>query len=162
MRTAQAVVFVVGRSPGLLWEIGRVREEGALARATFVFPPEADEEIASRVRVLASALSIDPRLILDGLGADMRLLAVFVRPDGVPTRVVADGRDDLAYEKTFEQALARAAGTAGVTLWDPAQEYRVPRTDVSDLLVSFDPAAVRRTRVPVLRRIVSRLLDIRG
>lgn len=160
VRVAQAVVFVVGRSPGLLWEIGCVREDGALARALFIFPPEADDEIESRVRVLASALSIDPWLILEGLGDGIRLVAVYLREDGVPLRVVADGRDDLAYEKAFEESLARTGVSSGATLWDPAKEYRVPKVDVSDLLMSFDPQAKRRPRVSILRRVVSSLLDI--
>jgi hypothetical protein len=147
------IVFVVGRSPGLLWEVENVRAHGALAKCVFILPPVPLEEIEPRVEVLAGALGLDhDRLRWDS--GTYPLVLVFDE-HGVPRLVVGPGRDDRAY------ALALALATTGISarpgeLGDAHPDWRgTPRRPVGDLLVRFDPARATRPR----KSFVSRLLD---
>lgn len=146
------IVFVVGRSPGLLWEVENVRSHRALAKCVFVLPPVSLEEIELRIEVLASALGLDPGRLRWTSGTYPLVLVLDER--GVPRLVVGPGRDDRAY------ALALANATAGISarpaeLSDAHPDWRGAPRPVEDLLVRFDPARAARSR----KSFTSRLLD---
>jgi MFS family permease len=146
------VVFVVGRSPGLLWEVSNVRAQGKLGKCVFILPPVPLEEIAVRMRVLASALGLSFERLTRPPGA-YPLVLVLDR-DGAPHLIEGPGRDDRAYAVALKTAVTWI--DEDVVLHDVHEEWRDDESqDIEELLVRFDPAKVSRPR----KSFASRLLD---
>ncbi|MFI8774870.1 hypothetical protein ACIGKQ_22295 [Gordonia sp. NPDC062954] len=152
------IAFIVGRSPGLLWEVAKVRAMSALGKAVFIFPPEDAAELDRRLTVLAAALNLNPLVTPLNAGGAMPVVAMFFGHDGVPVFVTAKGRDDIAYHEVIDYVAGQVANRPR-TLDGPAPHLRVADRDVRQLLASFDPSTTRRKRKRVLREVTDRLLD---
>jgi len=152
--TCLSVFMVVGRSPGLIWEISHLRATERLAKAVFIFPPVPESELIARAEVLASALSLGPHALLV---PDRRLwpIALTFSDDGIPMLVVSRGRSSDAYLRGLEALSAHISKDHG-RLAGPATEHqRVSVVDRS-LLTKFDPQAVRKAK----KAFVSRMSDV--
>lgn len=102
MKSSSVIVFVVGRSPGLWWEVSNVQRLNLVAKCLFVFPPVDYEELRERLHVLAAALGMSPQELpaVDAVGR--RLIGLHFDENGSPVLIGVDGRDDLAYQTMFE------------------------------------------------------------
>ncbi|MDZ4178107.1 MAG: hypothetical protein U1E29_02560 [Coriobacteriia bacterium] len=150
---ARAIVVVVGRSPGLVWEIQNIRQHNRLAKAVFILPPVSPHESQVRKQVLASALDLDPS-ILD-VGLHRMPLALRFDECGQPTLYICGGRTGTAYAEALGRALADISPIVS-TLSSPAEDVRQPGADVANLLQTFDPANVAQPK----QSVISRLSDI--
>lgn len=152
---SELVAFVVGRSPGLLWEVATVRRLGALGKTLFVFPPEEPDEINARITVLCAALDIDPRCIPRQSASTRPILALYLDPYAVPTAVVAHGRDDIAYQEVMTYVADQLSVAPPGVMSEPDPRYRLDGQRPDQLLATFDPRVRRAPR----KRVVSAALD---
>lgn len=137
--SSKLIVFVVGRSRGLLWEVANAIKAGALAKCLFVFPPVSPAETSERLAVLAHALGIEPRCLPSVTDARY-VIGMYFDDKGIPVLATVDGRDDLAYQTLFEHAGAALAARGRIALKAVAAEVRGPgRANIDSLLVKFDP-----------------------
>ncbi|WP_370949796.1 hypothetical protein AB5J62_19990 [Amycolatopsis sp. cg5] len=145
------VVFVVGRSPGLLWEVSNVRAQRGLGKCVFILPPVPLEEMSLRMKVLAGALGMSLDRL--GWGQGTYPLVLVLDRDGIPELIEGPGRDDRAYVLALKTAITRIEPDA--ELHEVHENWREPSQDVEELLVRFDPENVARPR----KSFASRLLD---
>ncbi|NGY65941.1 hypothetical protein G7043_44350 [Lentzea sp. NEAU-D13] len=147
IHSCRFVVFLVGRTPSLKWEISAVRQAGALQRAIFVIPPVPLKEARARLTVLASALGMDEQVFPPfDLRHEFTLVLGF-DVDGTPRLHVADGRDDTALLLALEHAAEAVQPAAQVWLADPSPAAAaVPRSVDSLLRVSPTRREARAAR----------------
>lgn len=150
---ARAIVVVVGRSPGLVWEIQNIRRRGRLAKTVFVLPPVSPDESQYRVQVLASALDLDPAALR--LEPHRMLLALRLDGAGLPILYVCAGRPGAAYNEALGRALKGISPTAS-PLTSPSTDVLRPGLDITNLLETFDPSKVAAPK----RSVISRLSDV--
>lgn len=100
--SAVLVVFVLGRTAGLQWEIRNARAQGPLRKSLFIVPPVAPPEAAERLARLADVLGIDRSLLPSVVEEGRHVIGVYFSDDFEPTLVCCDGRDDLAYQTMIE------------------------------------------------------------
>lgn len=140
MRSSSLIVFVVGRSPGLWWEVSNVRWHGLLGKCLFVFPPVDYVELGHRLRVLAGALDLrtDELPAVDSAGR--RLIGLHFDDAGRPVLIGVNGRDDLAYQMMFETVcpalVVRKSSAAAAATTAMVSE---PSAEVAANLETFDP-----------------------
>ncbi|WP_431240981.1 hypothetical protein ACQ86B_29090 (plasmid) [Mycolicibacterium aichiense] len=68
--SAALVIFVVGRTEGLQWEIRNARAQGALERCLFVVPPVALDESRERLTKLADMVGVESASLPPSSGTD--------------------------------------------------------------------------------------------
>ena len=139
MRTSSIIVFVVGRSPGLWWEVTAARRLGFLEKCLFVFPPVDYVELADRLCVLSAALGLEQGTLPTVDSKGRRLVGLYFDDTGQPIAVGVDGRDDLSYQTLFESVapkLITRKKHSHVVGADAAEE---PGQDVASLMDRFDP-----------------------
>lgn len=151
--TARAIVLVVGRSPGLYWEIEDICERGLLAKAIFVLPPVPPTEARMRTQVLAAALELDVATL--DAGPHRLPLVLRFEGDGRPVLYVSGGRTGPAYDEALRLAQSDVP-TLVPWLSSPACDVAGPKLDVADLLVGFDPSSVSAPR----RSVITVLADV--
>lgn len=155
-RTGEAslIVLVVGRSPGLMWEIEQLRRKGLLGKTLFVLPPVPLDELAPRMLTLASALSMKVEALDPG---DHRFpLVLQFEIDGTPRLVVSGGRDDRSYLAAIADAGVHALDQPTMSVTGPSDPWSAVPDDVSELLETFDPDNVPKKR----KTIAKRMLDV--
>jgi hypothetical protein len=89
---AQAIIFVIGKTSGLEWEIRTIVERGLLDKLIVVMPPVAQPEISERWRMFVATcgeLEIVPKEIIHSRallvrtnGDEVVLVASRARKDG--------------------------------------------------------------------------------
>ena len=156
IRHSRIVAFVVGRSPGLLWEARTVCELNALGKAMFVFPPEEPDEMNNRIRVLCAALDLNPNCIPHPSRRTRPIVAMYFADDGTPVVVTARGRDDIAYRRAIDYAATQVTATERPPLRRPRPDLIMPEQIVDDILTSFDPTYRR----PPRKKVVKAVLDV--
>jgi hypothetical protein len=122
--SAALVVFVVGRTEGLQWEIRNARAQGALEKCLFVVPPVALFESRERLTRLAAMLGVEARSLPPAVGQGRYVIGVHFSEAFTPTLICSDGRDDFAYQTMIEAIgteLARGAGDLLVRAEEPRQ-----------------------------------------
>lgn len=148
---ARAIVMVVGRSPGLVWEVRKILSEGHLAKTVFVLPPVASYETRARIQVLCMALGLDWHLLMPGGGT--HVVAFFFHPDGRPVIETCAGRPGQAYAAALDHALA-CIGEAPGKLSEPEPRVRAAYRETLDRwLVTFDPSTVKKPRTNLTTRL---------
>ena len=156
IRRSAVVAFVVGRSPGLLWEARTVCELQALGKAVFIFPPEDPDEINSRIDVLSAALNLNPDCIPRQSSRVRPMIAMYFSDDGVPVVLTAQGRDDIAYSRATDYAAIHVTAPGRPELRRPRHDLLLPEQIVDDLLTTFDPTYRR----PPRKKAVKKAMDI--
>lgn len=145
---AEAVLLavVVGRSPGLMWEIDNLRRRHQLARTAFILPPVPVKELQVRLRFLASALEVS----IDAFDPGDYRYPLVIRFDdsGEPILYTAAGRDDRAYEAAIDRLVADLSEEPQPLSRVASHWYR-KADDVDDLLATYDPGKRRRRRKSV-------------
>ncbi|MQY27392.1 hypothetical protein [Nocardia aurantia] len=140
IRFARIIVFVVGRSPALMWEVATARRCRALSKCLFVFPPLSGTELHARLVVLAAALDMSPDYFTHPAATGRYLLGMYIGDDGRPVLLTGDGRDDSAYQTLFSAAGNILVQRDSLHLSAVATDLRAPRpADVSAQLVRYDP-----------------------
>ncbi|OBJ86610.1 hypothetical protein A5640_09575 [Mycobacterium asiaticum] len=136
MVSASLIVFVVGRSASLAWEVQAARSQGLLGKCLFVVPPVELGEAARRLLVLANALELDPAAIPAEMGR--RTIGIYFDQVGAPVVLGVDGRDDFAYEvlceRTLPTLIRRPRGLDSV-----AASVRASPRDMNPYVVTFHP-----------------------
>lgn len=155
---ARFIAVVCGRSPALMWEIAEIRRNARLAKTLFILPPVPRKELQPRLRVLWSALSLDPEVLPDRMNAYPLVLHFLA--SGQPCMHLCRARTEDAYVTAIRQAATEADTADAAPLSDPAPASRGRSEDVSAFLVGFDPDKVarpRRTLAYYLQEIALRL-----
>lgn len=134
--TSRFIVFIVGRSRWLGWEIDRVREKQALHRAIFVFPPVPRAELRTRLTVLAARLGVDEAIFPPQDISHPGLLVLRFDVDGTPCLTVSDARNDISYLLAVGQAADEVTRSERVPLSKPGHAVCAPAQPVDHLLVT--------------------------
>lgn len=99
------IVFVLGRTKGLQWEIAQAKAQTVLQKCLFVVPPVPRPDAQARLAVLGDVLGVGPTGLPSVVGDGGQVIGVyFDADDGQPVVVYADGRDDLAYQALVDFA----------------------------------------------------------
>lgn len=107
MTAAQLVVLVMGDTPGLGWELAKVRAAGHLGKLLLVVPNVSNREARRRLAILCSALDAADGFA-DVLHASLRdETLLFAFEDGRPRAYVGSDRKGRFYEAALEAAMAR-------------------------------------------------------
>lgn len=138
MASSSLIVFVVGRSPSLAWEVHVALGEGRLGKCLFIVPPVDIDEARCRLLVLASALGIDPSAIPADTGK--RTIGLYLDEAGRPVVVGVDGRDDFAYEVLCDHAVPTLIRRTR-TLDSVAASVRGAEVNIDPYVVTFRAGA---------------------
>ncbi|MFD9702457.1 hypothetical protein [Lentzea sp. NPDC059081] len=139
IHSCRFVVFLVGRTPSLKWEISAVRQAGALQRAIFVIPPVPLKETRARLTVLAGALGMT-ELVFPPV--DLRhkfALVLGFDGDGTPRLHVANTRDDTSLLLALEHATNAVLPAAQAHLSEPSSAAAAVSPRSVDSLLRMSP-----------------------
>lgn len=144
IRSSLLVVANVGRTSALMYEIGRIRQAGALTKTLFVFPPVSITELSRRLEVARAALGLGPGVLEPVYPGNQHLLALWFDADGNPVVAVGPRRDDFNYHEAVEAGATALMGTRLLWVGDPAPAVRavVPASAPAPI-ISLTPAQLR-------------------
>src|SRR5262249_17846489 len=129
-------------TPAVLDEIHSIRQAGALARTMFVIPPVPADERRLRLAMVASALDLDPDLLLESATGRHRL-GFFFDPAGRLAVVEGRGRADFAVPAAVDAMVAEVGGQRTQRRTSPAADLIRPTEPVA----SAAPVALHTSRV---------------
>jgi hypothetical protein len=123
---AALIAVELGRTESLAWEIGQIRDRGALGKTFFVLPPVASHERRARLHALAEVLDLPPQY-LDRERPGLEVLAVLAPDPAQPRLIVSGARDDVSYELAVESGVESLHGfETGLRWQQPAPEPAAP------------------------------------
>ena len=126
---ARLVVFVVGESEGLAWELQRVHRLGLLHRLVLVFP--AVDDVSRRWNTLVARHRDSPDFALPDAVEPAKTLALTYEADGTPVAIVGK-RGEWAYEAALRlAALFARPGARLQEAFPKLKEVRVPEIAAS-------------------------------
>ncbi len=113
MRDASLIVLVVGTTPGLAWELARVRELNLLDKLLIVLPNVDEDEVRKRMVILCAALGDDSDLA-DLLMARLSpaALVLWVEKGRAHVCLAAD-RQRASYERALALSIAHVPDPLG-------------------------------------------------
>lgn len=139
IRRSSLVVFVVGRSPGLWWEIQNVCRLRCLHKCLFIIPPVGLDEVHKRLLVLGAALGLAPATLQVTDVRGRRLIGVYFDDSGKPLQLGVNGRDDLAYQTMLIEVGSRIIGREALASDGSPMKSLEPTPDIARYLEKFDP-----------------------
>lgn len=110
------IVFVLGRTEGLQWEIAQAKQQSVLGKCLFVVPPVLLADVQERLAVLGDVLGMGPTGLPCVVGDGGQVIGVYFNDMGDPVIIYADGRDDLAYQALVDFASETLATGKGELL----------------------------------------------
>jgi hypothetical protein len=120
MCAAGVIVVVIGETPGLAWEVAKVRELGLLDRLVLLFPAVKDREAKRRLGILCSGLPATDNFP-DRIYASFCKHALAIAFQGeVPIVYKGFERRPASYKVALERIVAGVEGSAA-----PAAENRL-------------------------------------
>lgn len=121
------ILFTLGRSEGLAWEMRRILDCGYLHKTIFLVPPVPPSERRTRLSVLAQVYDV-PWEILDTHLTGRTVLAVcWPLAAAHPLVVCSAGPDDLSYDIAIETCVDRLHAADTTQASTPAQGPRESR-----------------------------------
>lgn len=111
IQSSARLVVVLGKTPGLAWELGRVVHHGVLSKTVFVVPPRSERELAERWTWFQHRMAENGVLVAPLVGALADHLVFTVDADGALSTYSADRRDEAGYRAALATALSDRIGT---------------------------------------------------
>ncbi|WP_022873143.1 hypothetical protein [Nesterenkonia alba] len=142
----KALIVVAGRTQGLSWEVGQLKEMGLLPKTIVILPPDGAEGTRQRYQFLVDALEAPAAqqvpLELTGL-----ITAVTFREDGTIEHLVAPGRDWSAYAGALLSFMATLEGATGLSRAEAQALQRIAQQEdlpgVGEIDADFAASAER-------------------
>lgn len=139
MIESKMVVFLVGRSHSLLWEVSQAKTLGRLGSCLFIVPPVTNSEASKRLQVLSSALGISFDCFgLDYLGeTPCPIVAFYFNEMAAPVLIISLARDDISYQAAVKIA-SQNIDKNSKPIYEPANQFcELSEKNVESLLLKF-------------------------